>query len=310
MHMSSISANWAGKDAKSLLWLASYPRSGNTFTRLLLANYFFPGEEAFDINKLADFIPADTSGLLWDHLSSILPNSIETTWRNRASVFNRYRETGKSAGFFGLKTHTANVEVFGSQGFDFRPNDRILYIVRHPLDVLLSYSDYNGRQRDSAIEVMCTSGATVENKQLGGLEVRGSWVEHVRSWLTPPPCPLFLVRYEELCLATEVTLRNILAFLGAPIFPEKIKHAVEATRFDRIRDQEMARNFKERPETTLSGAFFRKGTALQWLRELTPAQAYRLADSCGDVMEQLGYTHPRDVLFDGRNALQPVKLPA
>lgn len=68
--------------------------------------------------------------------------------------------------------------------------------------------------------------------------------------------------------------------------------------------------FNETPPYTRSGIFFRKGTSFQWLRELPPEQAYLLADSCEPIMGKLGYTHPRDVLFDGRNALQPVNLRA
>jgi hypothetical protein len=83
---------------------------------------------------------------------------------------------------------------------------------------------------------------------------------------------------------------------------------VEASRFDKLRAQETVRSFRETPSTSSSGAFFRKGKILQWLKELTPAQAYRLADNCAEVMERLGYTHPRDVFFDGRNAIKRVNL--
>jgi hypothetical protein len=310
MHSAPISTNWAGKDSESILWLASYPRSGNTFTRILLANYFLASEEDYDINKLSAFIPADTSALLWNDFAAVLPSpcSSEITWKNRPKVLDHYRRLGKAVPFFGLKTHTANVETFGCSGFNFRAGDRAIYIVRHPLDVLLSYSDFNGRDRDSAIEVMCTSGTTVQHEPLGAMEVRGSWQEHVSSWLSSPPCPLLLVRYEELCMAPEETLGQILGFLGTPIYPERVRSAVEASRFDKLRAQETVRSFRETPSTSSSGAFFRKGKILQWLKELTPAQAYRLADNCAEVMERLGYTHPRDVFFDGRNAIKRVNL--
>jgi len=82
---------------------------------------------------------------------------------------------------------------------------------------------------------------------------------------------------------------------------------VEASRFDKLREQEAVRAFNEAPPTLRSGSFFRKGKTLQWLRELTPDQAFRLADECAEVMRLVGYTDPRAVLFDGSNAL---KLPA
>ena len=312
MTLPDLSADWSARDAESLLWLASYPRSGNTFTRILLANYFAADEEAYDINKLAAFIPSDTSWTIWENANAGVSasDSSETIWKTRAPVISRYRKMKASEELPGLKTHTANVQIFGVSGFDFRPHDRIIYIVRHPLDLLLSIADFNGKDLDSALGEMLTPGYGVRNDRIGGLEVRGSWAEHVTSWVNSPPCPLFLLRYEELSTATEASLRAILSFLHVPIVEEKVRRAVAASHFHKLREQEEARSFVERPSITSSGRFFREGRSLQWLRKLNPEQAYRLADSCEKVMVPLGYAHPRDVMFDGRNALGPMALPA
>jgi len=312
MKSSLISAAWPDKDAESLLWLASYPRSGNTFTRILLANYFKSGAEAYDINKLHEFIPADTSSYLWEDFTEGRPGSLalEWTWSARPHFIDYYRKLPKPQKLAGMKTHTANVTSLGSRGFTLRKSDRVIYIVRHPLDVLLSYADFNGKDADSAIEILCTSGISIHQKYVGGLEVRGSWTEHVSSWLNTADCPVLLVRYEELRTNTADALKSILAFLGAPIIAERIDQAVEASHFDRVRAQEAVHSFNEAPETLKSGRFFRKGQSLQWLRELTPDQAYRLADACDPIMSKLGYAHPRDVYFDGRNAVQPINLRA
>ena len=311
MNPPALTADWPGRDEESLIWLASYPRSGNTFTRILLANYFAADDAAYDLNKLEDFIPSDVSSVLWGKPSqtSSEPGSFEALWKARPAAIARYRKTKDPQRFPCLKTHTANVLAFDSNGFDFRRNDRALYLVRHPLDVLLSYADFNGKDIDVATDLMIRSGSTVTQPVTGSIEVRGSWAENVSGWLAKPPCPVLLVRYEELCTDPEATLRSILAFLGAPIIEEKIRHAVSASRFDKVREQEAAQGFLERPPNSHSGRFFREGKALQWLRKLTPEQAYRLADACEKEMTMLGYTHPRDVFFDGRNALGPVELP-
>jgi len=310
MSTSQITADWPGKEAESLLWLASYPRSGNTFTRILLANYFAADDGAYDINELRRFVPADTSDELWLRFiaDDTVPTTVEWTWSARPRFIDYYRQLPKPYELASLKTHTANLKALGSSGFNFRKTDRIIYIVRHPLDVLLSYADYNGRDIESAIDVMSTSGVCVQHDYPGGVELRGSWVEHVSSWLNTVDCPMLLVRYEELRSNTARALQSILSFLGAPVSAERVAQAVEASRFDRIRAQEAVHKFVEKPDTTMSGTFFRKGTSFQWLRELKPEQAYRLAEACEPIMSKLGYTHPRDVLFDGSNALQPINL--
>ncbi len=315
MNTLSISADWPGKEAESLLWLASFPRSGNTFTRILLANYFAGDDAPYDINKLADFIPVDTNDELWRAFSSDVPaptlSTWEHSWKARPDFIRHYRKTLTPSKFPGLKTHTANMNVGDRSGFDFRNSDRAIYIVRHPLDVLLSLSDYNSWDIDNAIQMMTMSGMAIFSEHHGGaMEVRGSWTEHASSWLKAPPCPLLLVRYEDLHGEPARVLREILIFLGTAVDPDRVNRAAEASRFEKVRDQETSNRFSEAPDTMRGGAFFRKGKALQWLNSLTPDQAYRLADACEPLMSKLGYTHPRDVYFDGRNALQPVNLRA
>ena len=306
----SLPSTWTGQTPDSLLWLASFPRSGNTFLRILLANYF-TGDDAYDINALFDFIPSDTSGTLWKRFSSDMagPSTLERTWKARPDFIGNYRKRLYGSIFPGLKTHTANISLFGQSGFDFAKNDRVIYIVRHPLDVLISYADYTGQDIDSALKMMTTPGLCIFNDHHGGaFDLRGSWPQHVSSWLDRPPCPLLLVRYEELRTKTESSLRQLLTFLGAPIIDDRVTRAVAASQFERVREQEASTRFVETSETAKSGTFFRRGMTLQWLRELSPEQACRLADACGDIMQRVGYTHPRDVGVDGANALQPVNL--
>lgn len=306
-----LSANWLGQDPESLLWLASYPRSGNTFTRILLANYLLAGEEDYDINALTAFCPADTDAGLWQAYASRFsaPADLHQTWHARRRAFDHYRRTRSPASFPGLKTHTGNILAYGTDGFDARPNDRVIYIVRHPLDVAVSFADFNGKDMDAAIDELCTPSAYVRDERLGAFELRGSWAEHVENWLFAPPCELLLLRYETLCADTATCLRSILDFLGVPVIEERVIRAVEASRFDRLRDQESAKSFKEAPTGSTSGRFFRQGGSLQWRTALAPDQALRLADACGPLMLRLGYTHPRDVRADGGNALGPMTLP-
>ena len=305
MNLPALTADWPGRDSESLVWLASYPRSGNTFTRILLANYLASEGDAYDLNLLQDFIPSDTNENLWKSagIPPIRPDDWEGVWKARPTVFAHYRKTKGRQALSCLKTHSANIITFGAGGFDFRENDRALYIVRHPLDVLISLADFNGRDIESTIDVMTCSGFAVRKDGSGRMEVRGSWGEHVASWISSAPCPLLLVRYEELAAETERTLRDILSFLGIPIVERRVQQALALSRFDKLREQEAEGSFIESHADTTSGRFFREGKSLQWLGKLGPEQASRLADACEKIMTPLGYTHPREVLFGGSKAV-------
>ena len=164
-----------------IVFLASYPRSGNTFARILLGAYH--GVE--DLNRLEKAIPADTSDFLWRGVPDYETQEISArnNWRLRPQMIAAYRRSASVLPFHGLKTHTANLIAFGAPAFELRPQDRIIYLARHPLDVALSNADYNNQDLDASIELMCRSGTCVAAGTLASVETRGSWTENVTGWL-------------------------------------------------------------------------------------------------------------------------------
>lgn len=271
-----------------IVFIPSYPRSGNTFARILLAAYH--GVE--DLDQLEEMLPADTSAALWRSVPDY--ESQEVSARNnrrfRRQVLSEYRRSTPALPFRGLKTHTANLPAFGAPAFDFEPGDRIIHLVRNPLDVVLSNADFNNHDIETSIDLMGSSGACVGAGTVGSIEVRGSWRENVESWLKPEACPALLVRYEDLVGDTEGWLRRMIEFIGLPIVDDQIRQAVKNSQFSRLREQEQKNGFTEAPIKTASGRFFREGRVEQWRTELTYGQACRLASLCGDAMGRLGYT--------------------
>lgn len=274
--------------SSSIVFIPSYPRSGNTFVRILLAAYH--GVE--DLDRLEEVLPADTSAFLW----RLVPDyrSQEVSARNnrrfRRQVLTDYRQQAPALPFRGLKTHTANLAAFGQPAFDIAPGDRIIHLVRNPLDVVLSNADYNDHDIETSIDLMGSSGAAVGNDGVGSVEVRGSWRENVSSWLETDACPNLLVRYEDLYGDTETWLRRMVEHIGLPVEEERLKRAVERSQFSRLQQQEKEKGFAEAPERTRSGRFFREGRSGQWREGLTAGQVERLTASCGEVMARLGYS--------------------
>lgn len=269
----------------SVVVIPSYPRSGNTFARILLAAYH--GVE--DLDRLEEALPADTSGSLWRSVPEM-----EVSARNnrlfRRQVLAEYRRREPPLlPFRGLKTHTANLWAFGAPAFDFLPEDRIIHLVRDPRDVLLSNADFNDHDIERSIEVMTSSGAAVASGGVGSVEVRGSWRENVESWLKPEICPTLLVRYEDLLADTGLWLRRMIEFIGLPLDETRLEQAVMYSQFSRLQKQEKERGFSEAPAKTSSGRFFREGKAGQWRTALTPSQIERLTAHAGELMAPLGY---------------------
>ena len=269
----------------SIVFVPSYPRSGNTFARILLAAY----NGVDDLDRLEEALPADTSAALWRSV----PDQEVSARNNRAfrrQVLAEYRRRSPALlPFRGLKTHTANLWAFGAPAFEFKPDDRIIHLVRNPLDVVLSNADFNDHDIERSIEVMINSGTCVASGSLGSVEVRGSWRENVESWLKPEICPALLVRYEDLLADTELWLRRIVEFIGLPFDEARLMRAVERSQFSRLQRQEKEQGFSEAPARTTSGRFFREGKSGQWRTALTPDQIARLTAHGGEVMARLGY---------------------
>lgn len=272
----------------NVVFLASYPRSGNTFARILLGAYH--GVE--DLNRLEDAIPADTSDFLWQSVPDYETQEISARnhWRFRRQVIEDYRGGPSTLPFRGLKTHTANLAAFGAPAFDLRPDDRVIYLARHPLDVALSNADYNNHDLDASIDLMCRPGTCVAAGTLASVEARGSWPEHVAGWLNAALCPVLPVRYEDLLADTEEMLRRMLDFIGLPVDEARLKRAVELADFSRVQSQEKETGFQEAPANTRSGRFFREGRSGQWRTEMSLKQVERLSGYCAETMTRLGYS--------------------
>jgi aryl sulfotransferase len=273
----------------AIWWLVSYPKSGNTWLRAVVATLL--SGQAADINRLA-FIGPNAGGRfpLEDALgidSEILSRDQETNLRPRA--FENLAAEAARPLF--CRTHDAyHLTPAGEPLFPAIATRGAVYVVRDPRAVAVSLAHYAARPVDDAITAMDDSAATFggSTKRLPN-RLRQSllrWSDHVESWLAAP-FPVHLLRYEDMQADPRAAFSAVAAFLDLPNDREAIAAAVEATRFSRLQAQERAVGFVEKPRQ--AAAFFREGTVDGWRRELTPEQAARLVSSHGNVMRRLGY---------------------
>ena len=149
---------------RPFIWVVSYPRSGNTFLRALLANYFSGSTRPLSLAEVSSSTLGEHSETLWLELTGhrAADRTIEMEWRARPAYIRARRE--RAEGDIRLfKSHTVNGSAFGElNAFDFVPGDRILHVVRHPGDVALSCADYWGIPLDAAIDRLLTDGLVTD----------------------------------------------------------------------------------------------------------------------------------------------------
>jgi hypothetical protein len=274
-----------------ILWLASYPRSGNTWLRAFLHNLLRNPAEPYDINRLQDFTLLENDAR-WYRRFDPRP-APELTKEEVAALRPKVQEamTGASPDTIFVKTHNALLEDRGHPLVSVQLTAGAIYVVRNPLDVVLSYSAHFGVSVDAAIEAMTHPGTqSIANQEHFVYEVFGSWSQNVESWTARPSPALLVLRYEDMLSEPRVAFRRVATFLGLRTTADRLDRAIEHSSFDRLRAQERTSGFRER--SLKSDRFFREGRSGQWRDLLTPAQIDAVVGACRGPMARFGYLPP------------------
>ena len=243
------------------VFLTSYPRSGNTWTRFLIGNLIYQDEPVTFLN-----IEARVPEIYFnsDHRMRGLP---------RPRI---------------LKSH----ECFQP----FYPN--VIYIVRDPRDVAVSFYHHNLKAGNIAEQypmddfVLRFLAAEFDRRW-------GSWADHVQSWLLMRQNDpgFILLRYEDMKRDSEQQLLRIADFLrqrslhNIDSSPEKLRQAIELSSPERMRklEKEQGGNWVLTKSTRSDKPFVRSATAGKWKSILSPASVMAIETAWGPVMRQLGY---------------------
>jgi hypothetical protein len=274
---------------RPIVYLASYPRSGNTFTRALLANYFADGDRPLTPREIAFFGTGEKDEKIWRLVTGLdrQERTVQIEWAARQAYLAQVRNVAGSGPVF-LKTHTVNGTVLGAPAFFFEPQDRIIYIVRDPLDVLVSAAHFFGLDIEAMAGRLLASGAF--NTSDGGyFEVTGSWTENVSGWVTETACPVLIVLYEALRLDTAAQLRRMLEFLGEAPSQDRVDKATKAAGFEGLQAAHAEHGFYQGPGRDPRHSFFRAGQAGQWRSALPESVAARMIAELGPFRQTFGY---------------------
>lgn len=288
------------------IWLASYPKSGNTWFRMLVANLSAKDGKPVDINDLPerggiasargpfDHLLLIDSGLLThDEVDSLRPRVYEELARGAQD--DEYDQPEDAAPVRFVKAHDAYTLTPKGEPLlaGNRGADGAIVIVRDPRDVAPSLANHNRISIDDAITFMndkkagfCVNPKRQHNQlrqQLPG------WSGHIASWLDQSDIPVHLVRYEDMQADTAGALRRALAFAGREAPDEEIRRAVAFADFTELRKQEQEKGFREAPRPHAGGNFFRRGVAGGWRHELTADQVARIEADHAPMMLRLGY---------------------
>lgn len=285
----------------AICWLASYPKSGNTWVRMFLANLQADGDRPAAINaprgdsmasrrELIDAaLGVPTADLSEHEIACYRPQA----YRSLAAR-NQTSHRIKVHDLYGLTPD-------GEPLFPSEVSSGVVYIVRNPLDVAVSLKYFANQALDVIIERMSRPEETL-NRMRGGLAMQvpqriGSWSSHAASWLDQSAMPVLCLRYEDLLWQPLAGFTRLAAFAGLPQDTGTVEKAIAHSAFAELHRQEQQGGFRERPGSAVA-PFFRKGRVGSWRDELGTSQVRQLLDGHGSMMRRLGYLSPEGELRD------------
>ena len=275
-----------------IVWLASYPKSGNTWVRLFLKAYF-SDQKTFNINKTAkDGLHIEKFPNIEQFINmNIDYNNFNEIVKNWILIQDKMN-LKKKINFY--KTHNALCTI-NNHPFTNKDNSLgIIYIVRDPRDVALSYSHHLGETVDNTIDKMVdsTNGEYVHFKDKSfRSSIIGSWSDHFNSWTKSKLINCHLVKYENLIKNQYLEFSKIIDFLdnlGAlKKDKKKIEFSINQTQFKKLQNLERIQGFEEKSSHTIN--FFRSGKIGEGKNKLNKNQKNILEKKFNTEMKELNY---------------------
>jgi len=271
-----------------ILWLSSYPKSGNTWLRAYLANFFRDPPRPLPINELPNYALGDNFLIHYEQLSGkkaeeLTPEEIAALRPKVHDWFARSR-----ADTVLVKTHNACVLADGQPLITPSATAGAIYVIRNPLDVAVSFASHYQVTHERAVELLCDESHMLPAVTGQLAQALLSWSGHVRSWIKAPGMRLHVMRYEDMQEKPVKTFAGLSRFLGLPEDKDRVKRAIKFSSFREMKKQEDAGGFTEaRPDG--KAKFFRQGKAGAWRGALSDEQIARLISAHGEIMTEFGY---------------------
>jgi aryl sulfotransferase len=271
-----------------MIWIASFPRSGNTWMRILLSAIVAPDTSPPDINALTSPGELASSRSLFEDLTLLdsrllRPDEID---RLRPAVHEALPAQSRAELF--IKSHEAFTYLADGTPLLGRSARAALYLARDPRDVAVSLRHFFGGDQHQAMALLNDAGSRLGTGDGSHLERRlNGWSGHVRSWLDQTTVPTCVVRYEDLLADTPAAVSRVVDYLDLAATDADVHRATRHASFGELQRQEQQRGFREKP--TSAAVFFRGGRAGAWSEELSATAAREIERVHGEMMSRLGY---------------------
>jgi len=233
-----------------IIWIASYPKSGNTWLRAILSSYYYSSDGNFDFSLLKK-IESFPQKKFFIKYSTEFKSPVGTTyhWIKAQKKINN----NKKLNFF--KTHNSFCNINGNNFTDRENTLGCIYIIRDPRNIITSLKNHYELNYKEALDFMLNEKKFICDNNVkndfSDIQFLGSWSKHYDSWLNNKIFPVKLVKYEDLIKNTLKTFEEIVEFVSkinksnATFDKKKAEESVLSTNFNNLKSKELKGEFTE-----------------------------------------------------------------
>ena len=279
-----------------IIWIASYPKSGNTWIRSLISSYLYSKDGNFNFDLLNNIHQFPQKEYFTDYEDKFSkPISTSKYWLAAQNKINLKRK------LIFLKTHNAMMRIDGNVFTNKINTLACIYIVRDPRNVITSIKNHFDYTYDESYQFMINERNILFHKNsnnFGDINFIGSWSKNYVSWKSINMFPIKIVRYEDLMTNTYSVFREIINFL-IPLAPKLIKFdrsrmlkSIQSTGFEKMSNNEDKLGFDEAvisSKTKNKIKFFNLGEKNQWKNFLNDKQETKIRETFYEEMKELNY---------------------
>jgi hypothetical protein len=282
-----------------IFWIASYPKSGNTWLRALLSSYYYTKDGKYDqsfIKKIGQF-PEKRHFKNFEYNKDIVTDTSKY-WIKAQEKIN----LDNSLRFF--KTHNSFGALNNNQFTDKKNSIGGIYIIRDPRNVFTSLKNHYELNDDQALGWMMNEKNFIydvvnfEKDGYSDFQFISSWGMNYKSWKIQSKIPIKIIKYEDLLSETFIVFKDIIKFINEIAFNkekiniDKLKNSVSSTFFDKLKDDEKKNGFSESiisKKNKKKIPFFYLGPKNDWKKILPEKLQTKISDSFKNEFKELGY---------------------
>tara|TARA_B100000989_G_scaffold293204_1_gene270223 strand:+ start:605 stop:1438 length:834 start_codon:yes stop_codon:yes gene_type:complete len=276
-----------------IIWLASYPKSGNTWVRSFLSAYYFTNNGIFDFSLLEKFNQFPSKDFVDKRLKN--PNEIVKYWHPVQEDILKKNKIKF------LKTHNALIQLGNVKFTTPKYTLGVIYVVRDPRNMITSLKNHTDISYEEALNFISNDETILYDIKVNDYDAThyiSSWRMHYKSWLMNKVFKKFVIKYEDLETNAEEVFTKLLIFLNSlmgnnqEIDKNKFKMAIETTSFKNLQMKEENGEFQENVislKTNKQVKFFNLGSQNKWEKILPEQYINKINDKFKEDLKYLKY---------------------